>query len=86
MDPKGDLPRISFTAIQNACKEDNVDLAVDRRMSPEALSRLLRRADNIIQQVYEKAGRMVLVEHQTSPIPPSGIEIRFRITPAPNSK
>lgn len=65
------------TKIQDALA--GVPLTVELKLSGPALLTAIDKAEKSIQAVYKAIGSSVRVEHEVAQIPPSALEVRFRV-------
>jgi hypothetical protein len=70
------LAPVDFETIKTAWTSNQVDLAVEQRLN----SRMIEKAERIIQEVYRREGQAVRVEHTVTQISPrSYVALVFQV-------
>ena len=69
------LPSIGPDVITAAIQAKGIDLALERRLDPEAL----QKAAGAVRDLYNARGQKVRVEFRVNQIPPRSVQIAFEI-------
>jgi hypothetical protein len=71
------LMPVEFAAIAARWKNDQVNLAVERKLDIAAIDR----AEEVIREMYRVRGETVRVEHSVRQLSPRTVEVGFEVVP-----